>query len=199
QGISVFSGLVLQADVKTHLTWFRYRCLVWQYGVGLSRIVESSMLTGARFTRTLRQPECQPGTPPCSTAGIDPDNRPVEGDAAGVQLEETSAASGSELHTGVDDYLVAGVIMNLPPCLDELPLPKLYMLVVGDGQVVIRLDFRSAVGVGSVVLFGQVLGVTIGLDAFVPFVADADTLVVLDVLIPVALAVDEDLLLASLV
>src|SRR5690606_22328915 len=73
------------------------------------------------------------------------------------------------------------------------------MLVVGDGQVVIRLDFRSAVGVGSVVLFGQVLGVTIGLDAFVPFVADADTLVVLDVLIPVALGVDEDLLLASLV
>src|SRR5690554_6031456 len=73
------------------------------------------------------------------------------------------------------------------------------MLVVGDGQVVIRLDFRSAVGVGSVVLFGQVLGVTIGLDAFVPFVADADTLVVLDVLVPVALGVDEDLLLASLV
>src|SRR5690554_6581931 len=73
------------------------------------------------------------------------------------------------------------------------------MLVVGDGQVVIRLDFRSAVGVGSVVLFGQVLGVTIGLDAFVPFVADADTLVVLDVLIPVALGVDEDLLLAGLV
>src|SRR5690554_5346177 len=73
------------------------------------------------------------------------------------------------------------------------------MLVVGDGQVVIRLDFRSAVGVGAVVLFGQVLGVAIGFDAFVALVADADALVVLDVLIPVALGVDEDLLLASLV
>src|SRR5690606_10961125 len=85
------------------------------------------------------------------------------------------------------------------PCLDELPLPKLYMLVVGNGQVVIRLDFRSAVGVGAVVLLSQVLGVTVGLDAFVPFVADADFLVVLDVLIPVALGVDENLLLARLV
>src|SRR5690606_25736784 len=52
---------------------------------------------------------------------------------------------------------------------------------------------------GAVVLFGQVLGVTVGLDAFVPFVADADALVVLDVLIPVALGVDENLLLARLV
>ena len=73
------------------------------------------------------------------------------------------------------------------------------MLVVGDGQVVIRLDFRSAVSVGAVVLFGQVLGVTVGLDAFVALVADADALVVLDVLIPVALGVNEDLLLAGLV
>src|SRR5690606_27380214 len=46
---------------------------------------------------------------------------------------------------------------------------------------------------------GQILGVAIGFDAFVALVADADTLVVLDVLIPVALGVDEDLLLASLV
>src|SRR5690554_2980068 len=89
--------------------------------------------------------------------------------------------------------------MNLLPCLDELPLPKLYMLVVGNGQVVIRLDFRSAVGVGAVVFFGQVLGVAVGFDAFVPFVADADALVVLNVLVPVALGVDENLLLARLV
>src|SRR5690554_1841361 len=59
--------------------------------------------------------------------------------------------------------------------------------------MIIRLDFRSAVSVGAVVLLSQVLGVTVGLDAFVPFVADADALVVPDVLIPVALGVDEDL------
>src|SRR5690606_32827396 len=49
------------------------------------------------------------------------------------------------------------------------------------------------VSVGAVVLFGQVLGVASGFDAFVALVADADFLVVLDVLIPVALGVDEDL------
>src|SRR5690606_17686546 len=193
QGITVFSGLVLQTDVKTHLTWFRYCCLVWQCRVGLCRIVESSMLTGARFTRTLRQPDCQPGTLPCRAARIDPNNRPIESDATGVQLEEAAAASGSELHTGVDDDLVAGVIMNLPLCLDELALTELDVLVVGDGQVIIGPDLGLAVGVGGVVLFGQVLGVTVGLDAFVPFVADADFLVVLDVLVPVALGVDKDL------
>src|SRR5690606_7209961 len=85
------------------------------------------------------------------------------------------------------------------PCLDELPLPKLYMLVVGDGQVVIGLDFRSAVGVGAVVLLGQVLGVAVGFDAFVPFVADAVALGVLEVLMPFALAVDGALLRAGLV
>src|SRR5690554_3695283 len=73
------------------------------------------------------------------------------------------------------------------------------MLVVGDGQVVIRLDLGPAVGVGAVVLFGQVLGVTIGLDPFVALVTDTDFLVVLDVLFPVALGVDEDLLLTGLV
>src|SRR5690606_25028682 len=83
--------------------------------------------------------------------------------------------------------------VNLLSCLDELPLPKLYMLVVGDGQVVIRLDLRSAVGVGAVVLLSQVLGVAAGFDALVALVSDADFLVVLDVLIPVALGVDEDL------
>src|SRR5690606_36620133 len=89
--------------------------------------------------------------------------------------------------------------VNLLPCLDELALTELDVLVVGNGQMVISLDFRSAVGVGSVVLFGQVLGVAVGFDALVVLVADADALVVLDVLIPVALGVDENLLLARLV
>src|SRR5690606_15473807 len=59
--------------------------------------------------------------------------------------------------------------------------------------MVIRLDFCSAVSVGAVVLLDQVLGVAVGLGAFVALVADTDALVVPDVLIPVALGVDEDL------
>src|SRR5690554_6561926 len=73
------------------------------------------------------------------------------------------------------------------------------MLVARDGQVVISLDLGPAVSVGAVVLLSQVLGVTVGFDALVALVADADALVVLDVLIPVALGVDKNLLLARLV
>src|SRR5690554_975224 len=73
------------------------------------------------------------------------------------------------------------------------------MLVARDGQVVISLDLGPAVSVGAVVLLSQVLGVTVGFDALVALVADADALVVLDVLIPVALGVDKNLLLAGLV
>src|SRR5690606_12515980 len=40
-------------------------------------------------------------------------------------------------------------------------------------------------------------GVAVGFDALVAFVADADFLVVLDVLVPVALGVDEDLFFAG--
>src|SRR5690606_36191132 len=98
-----------------------------------------------------------------------------------------------DFRAGFQHHFHAAGQVNLLPCLDELPLSKFYMLVARDGQMIIGPDLGFAVGVGAVVLFGQVLGVTIGLDAFVPFVADADALVVPDVLIPVALGVDEDL------
>src|SRR5690554_2795064 len=157
------------------------------------------MLTGVRFTRTLRQLDCQPRTPPSRTTGVDPDARAAEGNAAGVEFEEGAAAFGGQLHAGVDHHFVPGVVVDFLSGFDELALTEFDVLVVGDSQMIIRLDFRPAIGVGAVVLLGQVLGVTVGLDAFVPFVADADALVVLDVLIPVVLGVDEDLLLARLV
>lgn len=73
------------------------------------------------------------------------------------------------------------------------------MLAACNGQVIVRLDLGLAVAMGGVVLFGEVFGVAVGFDALVPLVADADLLVVLDVLIPVALGVDEDLFFAGLV
>src|SRR5690554_2026497 len=157
------------------------------------------MLTGVRFTRTLRQLDCQPRTPPSRTTGVDPDARAAEGNAAGVEFEEGAAAFGGQLHAGVDHHFVPGVVVDFLSGLDELAPAQLNVLVARDGQVVIGLDLGLAVGVGGVVFLGQVLGVTVGLDAFVPFVADADFLVVLDVLVPVALGVDENLLLARLV
>src|SRR5690606_6599058 len=99
----------------------------------------------------------------------------------------------------LDHHFLPGLQVYLAAGFGQLGDACLKMLASADGQVVVGLDFRSAVGVGAVVLFGQVLGVAIGFDAFVALVADADALVVLDVLIPVALGVDEDLLLTGLV
>src|SRR5690554_5647162 len=113
--------------------------------------------------------------------------------------DKAAARAECQLTIRFDDYLLPGLQVYLAAGFGQLCGAGLNVLTAGDGQMVIGLDFRSAVGVGAVVLFGQVLGVTIGLDAFVPFVADADALVVLDVLFPVALGVDENLLLARLV
>src|SRR5690554_1725191 len=157
------------------------------------------MLTGVRFTQTLRQLDCQPRTPPSRTTGVDPNTGAAQGDSAGVEFEEGAAAFGGQLHAGVDHHFVPGVVVDFLSGLDELALAQLNVLVARDGQVVVGLDLGPAIGVGAVVLLGQVLGVTVGFDAFVALVANADALVVLDVLIPVALGVDEDLLLASLV
>src|SRR5690554_4070782 len=157
------------------------------------------MLTGVRFTQTLRQLDCQPRTPPSRTTGVDPNTGAAQGDSAGVEFEEGAAAFGGQLHAGVDHHFVPGVVVDFLSGLDELALAQLNVLVARDGQVVVGLDLGPAIGVGAVVLLGQVLGVTVGFDALVALVANADTLVVLDVLIPVALGVDEDLLLANLV
>src|SRR5690554_3387894 len=134
-------------------------------------------------------------TPPSRTTGVDPNTGAAQGDSAGVEFEEGAAAFGGQLHAGVDHHFVPGVVVDFLSGLDELALAQLNVLVARDGQVVIGLDLGPAVGVGSVVLFGQVLGVAVGFDAFVAFVADADGLVVLNVLVPVALGVDDDLFL----
>src|SRR5690606_23496014 len=65
--------------------------------------------------------------------------------------------------------------------------------------MVIGLELSFAVGMGGAVLLGQELGVAVGFDAVVAFVAHANVLVVLDVLVPVALGVDEDLFFTGLV
>src|SRR5690554_5404356 len=132
-------------------------------------------------------------TPPSRTTGVDPNTGAAQGDSAGVEFEEGAAAFGGQLHAGVDHHFVPGVVVDFLSGLDELALAQLNVLVARDGQVVVGLDLGPAIGVGAMVLLGQVLGVAVGFDAFVAFVADADGLVVLNVLVPVALGVDEDL------
>ncbi|MNO72609.1 hypothetical protein D3C76_635610 [compost metagenome] len=62
--------------------------------------------------------------------------------------------------------------------------------------MVVAAQFDLAVAVGGVVFLGLELAVAVGLHGVVAFVADADLLVVFDVLVPVALGVEEDLFLA---
>src|SRR5690606_30573101 len=98
-----------------------------------------------------------------------------------------------------DNHFLAGLEVYFATGGQQMCSAEFDVLVVGDGQVVIGLDLGFAVGMGGAVFFGQQFGIAVGFDAVVAFVADADMLVVLDVLIPVALGVDEDLFFTSLV
>ncbi|MCT2375667.1 hypothetical protein MNU22_14795 [Pseudomonas aeruginosa] len=62
--------------------------------------------------------------------------------------------------------------------------------------MVIGLQLDLALSAYGVMLLGLELAVAVRLHGVVAFVADADLLVVLDVLVPVALGMDEDLFLA---
>ena len=86
--------------------------------------------------------------------------------------------------------------MDLVARLDELAGADPQVQRVGDAEVVGRLQFDLAVGVDRALFLGPELAVAIALDRVVALMADADLLVVLDVLVPVALGVDEDLFLA---
>src|SRR5690554_6633828 len=136
-----------------------------------------------------------PRTPSCVLA----DSRSHDRHPSRRYADKAAARTECQLAIRFDHHFLPGLQMYLAPGFGQLGDAGLKMLASADGQMVISLDLGPAVGVSAVVLLGQVLGVTVGLDAFVPFVADADALVVLDVLIPVALGVDEDLLLARLV
>ncbi|MNJ75233.1 hypothetical protein D3C77_722910 [compost metagenome] len=68
------------------------------------------------------------------------------------------------------------------------------MLGVADDEVIAGSDLGLAVAVSRAVFLGPEFAVTVGLHGVVTFVADANLLVVLDVLVPVALGVEVDLL-----
>lgn len=59
--------------------------------------------------------------------------------------------------------------------------------------MIIRAHFADAVQIGDAVFFDLELAQDVSFNSVMPFVADADFLVVFDVFIPVALGVDVDL------
>src|SRR5690606_37222637 len=75
---------------------------------------------------------------------------------------------------------------------DELTSADLDVLAIAYGEVVVGSDFGLAVAVGGAVFLGLEFAVGIGLDRVVALKADADLLIVLDVLVPVALGMPVD-------
>src|SRR5690606_62059 len=136
-----------------------------------------------------------PRTPSC----ILPNGRPHDRHPSRRDADKAAARAECQLTIRFDDYLLPGLQVYFAAGFGQVGDACLEMLASADGQMIIGLNLGPAVGVGAVVLFGQVLGVAVGFDALVALVADADALVVLDVLILVALGVDKNLLLTGLV
>src|SRR5690554_2615621 len=168
----------------------------------IARPCRHQIISGACYRRSPeygRAQKLRSCSPPRTPSRVLPNSRPHCRDPRRGDTDKAASCAECQLAIRFDDYLLPRLQVYLAAGFGQLCGAGLNVLTAGDGQVVISLDLGPAVSVGAVVLFGQVLGVTVGLDAFVPFVADADALVVLDVLIPVALGVDENLLLARLV
>src|SRR5690606_36648785 len=130
-----------------------------------------------------------PRTPSCTL----PNGRPHDRHPSRRDADKAAARAECQLAIRFDDYLLPGLQVYFAAGFGQLCGAGLDVLASGNGQMVIGAGFSSAVSVGAVLLFGQVLVVAVGLDAFVPCVAAADALVVPDVLFPVALGVDQDL------
>src|SRR5690606_13846274 len=124
-----------------------------------------------------------PRTPSCVLA----DSRSHDRHPSRRDADKAAARAERQFTIRFDHHFLPGLQVYLAAGFGQLCGAGLNVLASGNGQMIIRLDLRSAVGVGAVVLLSQVLGVAVGLAAFMPFVANADALVVLDVLIPVAL------------
>ncbi|MNN76348.1 hypothetical protein D3C81_1927230 [compost metagenome] len=86
------------------------------------------------------------------------------------------------------------MVVDFAAGFDELSGADFYVLGHADGQVLVGAHFADAVQMGDAVFFNLEFAQRVGFDGVVPFVADADFLVVLDVFVPIALGVDVDLL-----
>ena len=84
--------------------------------------------------------------------------------------------------------------MDLTTGPGQLCAAQLDVLIDGYGQVVLRLDFHLALASHGQVFLCTKLAVAVGLDGVMTLVADADLLIVLDVLVPVSLGMNINLL-----
>src|SRR5690606_1226057 len=135
------------------------------------------------------EPTPLPRTPSC----VLPNGRPHDRHPSRRDADKAAARAECQLAIRFDHHFLSGLQVYLAAGFGQLGDAGLNVLASGDGQMIVGSDLGFAVGVVGVAVLGQVLGVAIGFDAFAAFVAAADGLVVLDVLVPGALGVDEDL------
>ena len=84
--------------------------------------------------------------------------------------------------------------MDFLPRINELPSPNLDVLIHPNRQVIVGARFDFTIGINRVVFFCFEFRVAVLLDGVVTLVADADLLVMLDVLVPITLGVQVDFL-----
>src|SRR5690606_29463791 len=127
-------------------------------------------------------------------ASVDPGQRAADGNAARIELDEAAAGLEGQFDTGFDDYFLPGLEVDLTTGPGQLCTAQLDVLIDGYGQVVLRLDFHLALASHGQVFLCTKLAVAVGLDGVMTLVADADLLIVLDVLVPVSLGMNINLL-----
>src|SRR5471030_1019260 len=116
-----------------------------------------------------------------------------------INLHKAPPSLRRKLHATLNHNLFPSVVVNLRPSLDKLCRPNLHMLGHANGEVIIRPGFTLAVEVGDAVLFNPELTENIRLNGVMPFIADPNLLVMLNVFIPVALGVQINLFRTFLV
>ena len=131
--------------------------------------------------------------------GIQIRRRAADPHAAGIDFDKAPAGLERQFYTRFQHRLQPAAQVYLPARFDELPRADLDVLIHRHREVVVCPCLDFAVGVDGVVFLGLEFAVGVLLDGVVAFVADADLLVVLDVFVPIALGVQEDLFRAFFV
>src|SRR5690606_2640852 len=153
----------------------------------LTRLVRIRRLHLPRQNRSRSRPLTR------TAARIHLDHRPRHGHAAGVELHEAATGLEGQFAAGFEDDLEAAGEVDFVAGFDELTGADLDVLAITYGQVVAGSDFGLAVAVGGAVFLRLEFAVGVGFHRIVALKADADLLIVLDVLVPIALGMHVDL------
>src|SRR5476649_210106 len=116
-----------------------------------------------------------------------------------IHLHKAPTSLRRKLHATLNHNLFPSVVVNLLPSLHKLRRPHFHILGNSNRQMIIRPRFCLAVEMRNAMFFNLELAVSIRLNGVMPFIADPNLLVMLNVFIPVALGVQINLFRTFLV